>query len=57
MLLQTGQKTLNGFKLGTFIGRFPSGDVTSMAVEGLTGESAGNDVLNIQSEICVAAKV
>ena len=43
--------------LALFIGRFPSDGAASMAVKGLTDESAGNDVLNIQSEICVVAKV
>ena len=30
-----GAKTLNGFKFGTFIGRFPSDSAASMAVKGL----------------------
>ena len=30
-----GGKKLNGFKFGTFIGRFPSGGAASMAVKGL----------------------
>ena len=30
-----GEKGLNNFKFGTFIGRFPSDDVTSMVVKGL----------------------
>ena len=32
-----GPKSFNGFRLGTFIGRFPSDGVGSMAVKGLMG--------------------
>ena len=35
MLLRRRQKSLNGFKFGTLIGRFPSDDAASMAVKGL----------------------
>ena len=34
-----GKKSLNGFKFGTFIGRFPSDVVASMAVKGLITSS------------------
>ena len=33
MLVRRGQKSLNGFKFGTFIGRFPNDGVSSMAVK------------------------
>ena len=33
--MRRGQKSLNGFKFGTFIGRFPSDGEASMAVKGL----------------------
>ena len=36
-----GAKSLNGFKFGTFIGRFPSDGATNMAVKGLRGLRTG----------------
>ena len=33
--MQRGQKSFNGFKSGTLVGRFPSDGATSMAVKGL----------------------
>ena len=35
MLKQKGQKSFNGLKYGTFIGRFPSDVMARMAVKGL----------------------
>ena len=35
MLKQRGQKSLNSLKFGTFIGRFLSDSMASMAVKGL----------------------
>ena len=36
MLMRRGQKSLNGFIFGTFVGHFPSQGTASMAVKGLT---------------------
>ena len=37
MRIGRGPKSLNGFRFGTFIGRFPSDGVGSMVVKGLMG--------------------
>ena len=44
VLMQRGQKILNGFKFGTFIGRFPSDSTASMALKELNfAENAKNE--------------
>ena len=39
VLMRRGQKKSNNFKFGTFIGRFPNGDSTSMAMKGLSSHN------------------
>ena len=39
MLKRPGPKSLNSFKFGTFIGRFPSDGAASMTVKGLMADT------------------
>ena len=53
MLKRKGQKSLNGLKYGTFIGRFPSDGAANMAVKGLirhTWEARGIDYTSVKRQ-------
>ena len=45
-------KSLNDFKFGSCIGRFPSDDAASMTVKGLNGESRSRTVISQPSRCC-----